>query len=299
MSLIKSILRKPYQAVKKALNYFYVKRFFKRNKNDTLIWIYPHIGDMFYGLLYVSRFREEYNVRNIKLIGNKKYESMYRCFTGIDSFAMLPEKDVWRFAYSSCGYFTKKLIYEYIRNNKFYTNDFRFMEKLFDPKENEGCLNYTKRVVYRLQSESQFIKPNIPERYIEGFDYDKMIIISPYAKSIKSIDTDFFDILVRELLKKGYDVYTNVSGEEKEIYGTKRLDCNLFDLYNYARLAKGFIGLRSGVCDLIAMTNIPMYILFNDYSLGHFATLQEYREGIVEFYGTSYTEYLNRILMEF
>lgn len=296
---IKKLIKFPIIVAKSVVKYFYIKNFLNKYRNDTLVWIYPHIGDMFYSLLYISQFKQQKAIKSLRIIGNEKYGELYRYFEGIDSFVLLKEKYVWRFSFYKSGYFARKLIYKSISNRHFITNDFEFMKKIITPNEGEGCLNYTKRVIYNLPTESRFNKPHFPKQYIEGYNYKRMVILSPYAQSVSLIDNNFFESIVCELVQKGFDVYTNVSRVEHEIAGTKRLECSLLELYNIARNARAFIGLRSGLCDLIAMTNIPMYVFFNGYPLGKFATLCEYRSDIKEFYGKNFFEYQRIILEDF
>lgn len=110
-------------------------------------------------------------------------------------------------------------------------------------------------------------KPHSPVRLdvyekLDEIPAGKAVILSPYAKSVANISGKYWDSVVEYCSKKGYRVYTNVAGEEKELPGTLRLEVRLSELQSVVERAGVFIGLRSGLCDVLkeaACRKIALY----------------------------------------
>lgn len=93
----------------------------------------------------------------------------------------------------------------------------------------------------------------------------KTVILSPYAKSSKELSPDFWIELSEKLIAAGYIVCTNVAGSEQAIEGTIPLSTPLEQIFDLVERCGIFIGLRSGLCDLISRARAKKIIL---YSLG-------------------------------
>ena len=105
----------------------------------------------------------------------------------------------------------------------------------------------------------------------------RTVLISPYARSVKSVTKDFWSEMVSRLKNMGYDVCTNVSGDESGIEDTIPLSLSIEQVYDFVEKAGCFIGLRSGLCDLISGAKAKKIILYSltqtwgtDYSLDFF-----------------------------
>ncbi len=91
----------------------------------------------------------------------------------------------------------------------------------------------------------------------------KSVILSPYAKSILSVPLVFWETLAGLLQKAGYQVYTNCGGkQELPVIGTKKI-CFPIEIANgVVEYAGYFIGLRSGLCDLISCAECCKVIIY-------------------------------------
>ena len=296
--MIKKFLFKIKRTIYKFKNLLFVHKFFHIHKEGRMIWVYPHIGDMVYGLLPLPALEETTGHQYI-IIGNKKYEALYKGFAGVEQVILLSEHDLWRFAYCNLGYLGKKYIYKRISKGYFITNDFEFYKKQYPPLVGETLVAYTQRVIYKVRI-LQFKLPRFNRSTVlkNTIITQNAIIISPYAQSVQPIPTQIFEDMAAILSKNDYIVFTNCGPTEKPINGTSRLACSLEELYEFAPRAKAFIGLRSGICDLLALTKLKMYIFYNNYPLGEFASLREYSQNIVEFYNNDFKKYTEIILKD-
>ncbi|MCI9078952.1 MAG: hypothetical protein HFH68_08520 [Lachnospiraceae bacterium] len=116
----------------------------------------------------------------------------------------------------------------------------------------------------------------IPERqsdaaYIDslfqknGLIKGKTVIISPYANTSSNLPESFWIKLAREYADKGYTVCTNSCGdEEPAITGTKALTFPIKAAIQAVEAAGTFIGLRSGLCDVISSAKAEKIIIYPD-----------------------------------
>ena len=94
---------------------------------------------------------------------------------------------------------------------------------------------------------------------------DKTAIISPYAKSVAGLPESLWTDLVDYLTEQGYELYTNVCGDEKPLPGTKTISPKISEMKSAVEQAGLFIGIRSGICDVIKTADCIKIALYPDY----------------------------------
>lgn len=97
---------------------------------------------------------------------------------------------------------------------------------------------------------------------IEG----KAVIISPYAKSVVGIQNDIWKEIVDDYKSQGYQIFTNVVGDEVPLEGTEALTAPLNEMKSVVERAGTFIGIRSGLCDVLKTANCRKIALYPDYN---------------------------------
>ncbi len=102
------------------------------------------------------------------------------------------------------------------------------------------------------------------------------VILSPYAKSIVGFNKKIWEKIAIELKLNGYKVFTNCANFEKEIEETNRISVPIRDIAAVVEYAGNFVGIRSGLCDVISQTEAKKIIIYPDY-------LQFNRVGTYEF----------------
>ncbi|WP_411678493.1 glycosyltransferase family 2 protein [Caproicibacter sp.] len=102
------------------------------------------------------------------------------------------------------------------------------------------------------------------------------VILAPYAGSLTSCP-DFWNALAQELIKEGFCVCTNSgSAQEKPIKGTEAVKIPLQSIVPAVEYAGFFVGLRSGLCDIISSAKCKKAILYpSNYRWG-FSFSREY-----------------------
>lgn len=94
----------------------------------------------------------------------------------------------------------------------------------------------------------------------------KSVILSPYAKSVTALPMALWSELAQACSKAGYNVFTNALPTEQPIPGTIRICPMIEELKSAVEQAGIFIGLRSGLCDLLITAKAMKIALYPDYN---------------------------------
>lgn len=93
----------------------------------------------------------------------------------------------------------------------------------------------------------------------------KSVILAPYAKSVTALKTDVWKQIVKEYQERGYACYTNVAGKEKPLLGTRAVSPTIAQIRSLVERAGTFIGIRSGLCDVVKDAVCKKIALYPDY----------------------------------
>lgn len=97
----------------------------------------------------------------------------------------------------------------------------------------------------------------------------KTALLSPYSASQKNflLPNRFWENIVDRLQAMGYTVCTNCVGKERPIRGTPPILLSYRDIVPFLNLASAFVGLRSGLCDIIS-TSVCKKIVLHSFKNG-------------------------------
>ncbi len=126
--------------------------------------------------------------------------------------------------------------------------------------------NFYKYAVYGLDQDAKPALPTGNEAFENSGQIEKgrTVILSPYAKSIVQIPDAFWESLAEEYQAMGYLVCTNTAGEEKPVRGTNTLHVPISQMVSAAEYAGCFIGIRSGLCDILNPARCRKVAVFPD-----------------------------------
>ena len=96
----------------------------------------------------------------------------------------------------------------------------------------------------------------------------KAVVLSPYAKSVTAMPDELWEKIADKYLGKGYLVYTNVVGDEKPVAGTMAISPDIAQMKSVVERAGIFIGIRSGMCDVLRTAKCRKIALFPNYNYG-------------------------------
>lgn len=117
-----------------------------------------------------------------------------------------------------------------------------------------------------VKSIPQFVKDeNVINKWFERNHLvpGKTVLLAPYSTGLKDyeIPEQFWENLVTELKGRGYMLVTNCVGMEKRISGTIALNIPYNQIVPFLEKAGYFIGIRSGLCDIVAGADCKKIIL--------------------------------------
>lgn len=90
------------------------------------------------------------------------------------------------------------------------------------------------------------------------------IILAPEANSLRKLPQKFWQEVIWELKKKGYDIFVNSFITKNSIEGVKTYPVTLDELFYLAQKAKRVITLGSGLSVLLALADVPMDIIYTE-----------------------------------
>ena len=123
--------------------------------------------------------------------------------------------------------------------------------------------------VYGLPADTVPSKPrqDLPVyKDIEAIPDGKAVIFSPYAKSVPAIDPGVWKEAVGYYNKAGYKCYTNVVGDETALEDTEAISPSILEMRSVMERAGTFIGIRSGLCDILREAECKKIALYPDYN---------------------------------
>lgn len=105
----------------------------------------------------------------------------------------------------------------------------------------------------------------------------RTIILSPYSNTLSDLPIEFWENIVEALKNKGYKLATNCGGKtEPAIDGTVGVFFPLDIAPQIIEEAGGFIGVRSGFCDIISGANAKKIILYDKRNRFYMGSAFEY-----------------------
>lgn len=97
-----------------------------------------------------------------------------------------------------------------------------------------------------------------------GLEASRTVVISPYANTLADLPDSFWSVIVDQLKENGYAVCTNCGGKhEPPLVGTVPVFFSLTVAPQFIERAGYFIGVRSGLCDVISAAKAKKIILYD------------------------------------
>lgn len=122
--------------------------------------------------------------------------------------------------------------------------------------------------VFGLPQNTKPVRPCNLQTYpdLGHIEKGKAVVFSPYAKSVTELSKEVWSEIVSHYKDKGYQCLTNVAGEEKPLEGTIGIGPALVQLQSLVEWAGVFVGIRSGLCDILKYADCDRIALFPDYN---------------------------------
>lgn len=122
--------------------------------------------------------------------------------------------------------------------------------------------------VFGLPKETKASLPIRLHRYadLEQIKEGRAVIFSPYAKSVTELPDALWEEIVDSYLSSGYQCFTNVAVAERPLANTMPISPSISEIQSVAERAGTFIGIRSGICDVLKEAKCRKVALYPDYN---------------------------------
>lgn len=242
------------------------------NKNTLYVFCPYNLGDFLINGGLCHALLKKKRKQSCILIVRDRFANCGLNFVGVAEVRYIPQllmDFIREYICATCEYETDNYIYGH------------FHEGQVDGWDgNESFINNYRKSVFGLPLETELIPPLMepPSIYQKQRLHDKYflnkkhtIILAPYANSISNLDETFWARLATELIGKDYVLYTNVSNpREKVIQGTAPMTTTFSEVIYLAEKVNCFIGMRSGLFDLLAFTNARLLYVLTGMELWYY-----------------------------
>lgn len=235
------------------------------------IWLMhqPSLGDLYIFSLFLPHAMHEKSIKDCKcvlIVSKRSVEKLAKAI-GFRNVALVTFED----AYEKWLILLRLLGPELDIHNAVYHGENSVFQNIVHFSDVTFCDSFTK-FVFQFADRKEPIYPHFPRRkrvVAKIFDEKKLhrgktVVISPYAGHFNAkIKVSEWHKLVKLLKEKGYDVCTNCgSKEEKALPGTVPVFFEIQDSVEFVEQAGGFIGVRSGFCDLVCMADCKKVVIY-------------------------------------
>jgi len=223
------------------------------------------IGDTLYVASLIKSYKEYYQEsRKVCLILKESHSMIADWFSAVDG--KIVSNDVVEmlniYMIATQTWKLNNFIYGHFKK----TRELQLFPEYFEIADKNMVSRY-KQLVYGLPLECELERLAVKNREVtaetEKYQVDKQtIIFMPHAVSCAPMPEVFWETLAGILTKLGYRILTNVKdASETVVKGTEAITGNLEEMLVVCESCLMVIALRSGMCDVLALSEALMVII--------------------------------------
>ncbi len=258
-SLSRNVVDKKYKRVKRGIA---LLESIKREYKNSFLILCPFnaLGDVYYAMSYLKYYLDKNNIFDYTVIavGNA-------CGRIVKMFGV---GNVMTILQNEMDELVQAVLYTDEKNAFIAHHDRPYTNKMIQALKVKFIKfeDFYKYGVYGLDKESVPQKPTACKKFrgLDIISQGKTVILAPYSKSVAGIDKDIWFKIISHYKNMGYKIFTNVTGEEEALAETAELRVPLDELKSAVEYAGTFIGVRSGVCDVIKEAECKKTALYPD-----------------------------------
>lgn len=219
------------------------------------------LGDIYYMMAYLPDFLHRREIRDcvIGVVGKacKEVVGIFGTYAA-ENFAQRDMDEMIQAALFT----EEKDVFIPHQDRPYIVNLFRALYIKCIPLEQIYCCG-----VFGLPGSTRPARPLYQKKYkeLEGIAAGKAVILAPRAKSVTALPSDIWRDIVESFHELGYQCYTNVAGEEQPLPGTLPISPQISEIQSVVERAGIFIGIRSGLCDVLREASCRKIALYPDY----------------------------------
>lgn len=254
-----------------------------KNKDIPSLFIcpYPGTGDIYLIGLYLETYCQGHGI-NIKdsiiTVVGKAASRVFDMFS-IKNVKVLSQKES-----DSLVLYVRMMGLEKMRTLICNDGHFQYMTKRFRGRFGIDFHKMFQNAVFGIKKRNDFVKSTgvnisgekLKEKY-PSLSEGHSVLLSPYANTVTDVDVSFWEHIAEKMKKKGYSVFTNSAGEtEPVIKGTEKVFVPFSEVIGFVEMAGCFIGVRSGLCDIISSASAKKIILYPEGKLFRACSTYDY-----------------------
>ena len=245
----------------------------KHPRSFRIFCPFSALGDIFIMMSYLPHFLKKRNVNKcvICVVGNvcAQVVSLYKGSTLDDGDILYGEYSVEVYSQKDMDEMIQAALYTEDKHFFIAHQDRPYVVNLQKalyikciPLEQIYCCG-----VFGLPIGTEPYKPVHLKKYkdLDLIKENNAVIFSPYAKSVTTFNELFWKPIVDDYLSRGFQCFTNVVGDEKFLDGTLPISPSILEIQSVVEKAGHFVGIRSGLCDVIRYADCEKIALYPDY----------------------------------
>lgn len=234
-----------------------------RKDNFYVFCPLPALGDVYFTCSYLPYFLKKRNIDETRVVISTSSigcEKVVRLF-GQYRTAVLKQKDL-EAAMQAAIYSDEDRFFIAHQDRPYVVDLQRALYAKKIPLE-----TIYKCGIFGLPQETKPVKPVNWKEYprLDEIEDGRAVILSPYAKSVTALPEKIWKDIIYDYKDRGFRIFTNISGEEKPLPDTMPISPDISEMKSVVERAGTFIGLRSGICDVIKTADYRKVALFPDY----------------------------------
>ncbi|WP_313186528.1 hypothetical protein [Lacrimispora sp.] len=220
---------------------------------------YNALGDVYYAMAYLPYYLKVRNIRSYAVVvTGERCKAVAELFT--DTNVLVLDRIFMDEMVQAVLYTEDKAVL-IAHHDRPYTND---MTRFIDIGKLRLQDLYCCGVYGLKKGTTPFLPMRKEYAQKELLKKERSVIISPYAKSVVGIPESFWEKIIGQYMDRGFTVYTNVAGDERPLYGTKPMEIPIDEMISAVEYAGHFVGIRSGLCDVIQSAACEKTVVFSD-----------------------------------
>ncbi|MCL1966576.1 MAG: hypothetical protein FWF67_01695 [Fibromonadales bacterium] len=233
----------------------------KHPKEHLVVCPHNALGDVYWAMSFLPAYVAKHKIDNVVVIVNgDACKQVAEMFVDTSCVLSLPNTEMEEF--------TQALIYckepncIIAHHDKIYTdNSIKYLNSHFI-----SFIDFYKYMVLGLDKTAEPVAPrfHLPFKNTAGILQGKTLIISPNAKSVVLPPSEFWQKTIQEYKSKGFMVCTSVVESETPLENTVPISFPLNQAISAVEYAGHFMGIRSGLCDVINSTKCNKTVVFPD-----------------------------------
>lgn len=220
------------------------------------------LGDIYIMMSYLPHFLKKRGIAECVIIVVGSACAQVVQMFGVDSVEVLTQKDMDE-TVQAVLYMNDPNSFIAHQDRPYVVNLHRALYTKCIPLEQIYCCG-----VFGLPAGTAPCKPTELKQYseTERIEQGNAVLFSPYAKSVTALPDSLWEQVVNSYLKKGYQCFTNVAEDEHPLAGTRPISPKIAEIPSLAEYAGTFIGIRSGICDVLKYAKCKKAALYPDYN---------------------------------